>query len=251
MKMILAVVGCIIATAVSLSAQEPATNTPPANGSPPTNAPANGSLTNAPAAADEGVTNEVDIAELMKLPAFTNASGMVMVKISDTLWASAYETTQAEYKQIAGYNPSSFSGERNPVDSVSWNDAMSFCANLSSAEAEKKMLPESFVYTLPTQAQWVSFAAGADLKNAVTSSPTSRSGPQPVGSLSPTGPGLYDIRGNVWEWCLDPENQAFRVARGASWENWIEVNLRPEFCWFGKPDESKNNIGFRVVLIRK
>ena len=249
MKMILAAVGCAIAISCSLSAQE-STNTPAPSAIQVTNGPAaNGAqLTNAPATDNEGGTNEVDITELMKLPAFTNATGMIMVKLSDQLWVSAYETTQEEYKKITGSNPSKFQGPRNPVESVSWNAAMDFCDKLNAAENEKKMLPEKFGYALPTQAQWEALAAGADLKDAVTSSPNTRSGPAPVGSLGPTGPGIFDIRGNVCEWCLDPQDKAYRVARGSSWQNWIEINLRPEFRWYEAPEVSKETIGFRVML---
>ncbi|HEX5221633.1 MAG TPA: SUMF1/EgtB/PvdO family nonheme iron enzyme [Verrucomicrobiae bacterium] len=249
MKTTLAAVSCFLATAVSLLAQAPTTNNTAADAAPLTNAPtANGQqLTNAPAA-DEGDTNKVDIAELMKLPAFTNDTGMIMVKLSDALWVSAYETTQEHYQKIAGSNPSKFPGPRNPVDSVSWNDAMDFCVKLTAAENEKKMLPEKFVYGLPTQAQWDALAAGADLKDAVTSSGTTRSSTAPVGSLGATGPGIYDIRGNVCEWCLDPQDMPYRVARGASWQNWIEINLRPEFRWYEAPEVRKETIGFRVVL---
>jgi len=246
MKMTLALMGCIIATTLALHAQEPSapqadqlTNAPTANGQ---------QTTNAPSADGEGGTNEVDIAELMKLPAFTNDTGMIMVKVSDRLWVSAFETTQDDYKKIAGSNPSRFQGPRNPVESVSWNEAMDFCAKLTAAESEKKMVPEKFVYGLPTQAQWEVLATGADLKNAITSSGTTRSGTAAVGTLGATGPGLYDIRGNVCEWCSDPQDMPYRVARGSSWQNWIETNLRPEFRWYEAPEVRKETIGFRVVF---
>jgi formylglycine-generating enzyme required for sulfatase activity len=125
---------------------------------------------------------------------------------------------------------------------------VNFCAKLTEAEAAKKMLPEGMAYTLPTQAQWEALAAGADLKNAVTGSGTRRATTAPAGSLGATGPGLYDIRGNVCEWCLDPQDKPFRVARGGAWDTFIEINLRPEFRWYAAPEERKNNIGFRVVL---
>jgi formylglycine-generating enzyme required for sulfatase activity len=252
MKMILALVGCVLAASPLLSAQL-GTNTPAPAAKPITNSPAaNGhALTNTPAAEAEGGTNEVTIEDLMKLPAFTNATGMVMVKFSGKLWVSAYETTQDDFKKIAGYNPSRFQGARNPVESVSWNEAMDFCTGLADAENEKKLLPEGFAYTLPTQAQWESFAAGAELKDAITSSGPTRSGTAPVGTLGATGPGLYDIRGNVCEWCLDPQDKAFRVARGAAWDSFIEINLRPEFRWYEAPEVRKEKIGFRVVLSPK
>jgi formylglycine-generating enzyme required for sulfatase activity len=192
-----------------------------------------------------------DSKELIKLPAFTNSVGMEMVKISDSLWAGKYELAQQEYQKIIGNNPSQFQGDRNPVDSVSWNDAMSFCGKLTETERKEEMLPEGFVYTLPTQAQWESFAAGVELKDAATGSGTTRSGTSPVGSLGANSLGLHDVRGNVWEWCLDPQDKPYRVARGAAWDTSIEINLRPEFRWYGPPDDRKNTVGFRCVLVPK
>lgn len=240
MKMILALVGCLALTVLTLPAQE-LTNPPATNGLALTNAPAD----------TEGGTNEVDIKELMKLPSFTNDTGMVMVKISESLWAGACEVAQEDYQKIAGGNPSRFQGARNPVESVSWNEAVDFCAKLTEAEEKKKLLPEGFAYTLPTQAQWESFAVGVDLKDAITSSGATRSGTAPVGTLGATGPGLYDVRGNVCEWCLDPQDKPYRVARGAAWDTFIEINLRPEFRWYEAPENRREKIGFRVVLTPK
>lgn len=206
-------------------------------------------ITNAPPDTASS-TNKPDIKELIKLPGFTNSIGMLMVKISDSLWAGKYEVTQEEYQKAAGGNPSQFRGDRNPVDSVSWNDAMSFCGKLTETERKEEMLPEGFVYTLPTQAQWESFAADVELKDAVTGSGATRSGTSPVGSLGANSLGLHDTRGNVWEWCLDPQDKTFRVARGAAWNTSIEINLRPEFRWYSNgPDDRKNTIGFRCVLV--
>jgi len=204
----------------------------------------------APAAAEgEAAKEKPDIKELLALPAFTNSSGMIMVRISDKLWAGQYELTQGEYQKVAGSNPSQFQSDCNPVDSVSWNDAMSFCQKLTEVEQKEEMLPEGFTYTLPTQAQWESFAASVALKDAITGSGVSRSGTAPVGSLGPSAAGLYDVRGNVLELCLDPQDKAYRVARGAAWNSFIEVNLRPEFRWYTNgPDDRKNTIGFRCVL---
>ncbi len=228
MKLIFAfVTGCALTLSVfSLNAQTPSA------------APAGG----------EAATKKVEIEELMKLPSFTNDTGMVMVKISDTQWVGAYEVTQAEYQKIAGSNPSAFAGDRNPVESVSWSDAMVFCTNLTEAEKKEKMLPEGFAYTLPTQAQWEGFAAAAELTDAVTSEKATRSSPAAVGSLGATAPGLYDIRGNVWEWCLDPQDKPFRVARGGAWNSWIDINLRRDFRWYGEPTVRNNATGFRCLL---
>ncbi len=241
--------GLVVSLALS-PAQEATTNTPPVGqpglANPATAEPA---ATNDQATAEGDAPKELDIKELMALPEFTNSSGIVMVKISDKLWAGKYEVTQKEYQQVAGGNPSQFPGDDNPVESVSWNDAVNFCAKLTEAEEKEKLLPEGMAYTLPTQAQWESFAAGVDLKDAVTGSGARRNGTSPVGSLGASGVGLYDSRGNVWEWCLDPQDKPFRVARGGAWDTFIEVNLRPEFRFYGNgPDDRKSSIGFRCVL---
>jgi|GEM_PF-3583765 len=240
MKMILALVGCVALTILSVCAQdstEESTNSTPT----PTSTPAE----------SDGGTNEVTIEDLMKLPSFTNETGMVMVKLSGRLWVGAYEVTQAEYQKVAGSNPSRFQSALNPVESVTWNEAVTFCEKLTAAEVEKKMLPEGFAYSLPTQAQWESFAAGVQLKDAVTSNGLTRSGTASVGTLGASGAGLYDVRGNVCEWCLDPQNQPYRVARGAAWNTFIEINLRPEFRWYEEPVNRRDKIGFRVVLATK
>jgi formylglycine-generating enzyme required for sulfatase activity len=189
------------------------------------------------------------IEDLMKGNVFTNTADMVMIRISPNLWVGKYEVTQKEYRKVTSSSPSRFPGDLNPVDSVSYNDAMAFCSKLNDLERKEEMLPVGFSYTLPTQAQWESLAAGATLDAAVTSNNSSRTGTAPVGSLAPTGPGVYDIRGNVMEWCLDPTDAAFRVLRGGSWQDWIEPKLRPEFRHYSDgPDERQDTFGFRVIL---
>jgi formylglycine-generating enzyme required for sulfatase activity len=69
-----------------------------------------------------------------------------------------------------------------------------------------------------------------------------------VGSLSPKN-GIYDLRGNVSEWCADPSGGPYRVLRGGSWEDWIEINLRLEFRVMVSPEDAKNTYGFRCVLV--
>jgi formylglycine-generating enzyme required for sulfatase activity len=203
--------------------------------------------TNAPPALS---TNKPTAKELMKGDSFTNSVEIVMVKISPTLWAGKFLVTQEEYQKVMGSNPSEFRGERNPVDSVSWNDVLGFCAKLSQMERKEEMLPEGFVYTLPTQAQWESLAAGANLSDAVTGQGTPRSGTAPVGSLGPNSFGLFDIRGNLWEFCLNPDDKPYRVLKGGAWNTSLEVNLRPEFRWYSTgPDDRKNYYGFRCVLV--
>lgn len=206
------------------------------------------------ASAVETEEEKPDINEIINTSTeFTNSVGMVMKKAGG-VWVSAYETAQKEYQEVTGSNPSGFRGENRPVDSVSWEAAYAFCVKLNEHEKSNDMLPDGYQYALPTQTQWETLAAGVPLANAVTSSGTRRSGTAEVGSLKPTGAGLYDLRGNVMEWCTDrstfPSDGTYRTLRGGSWADWIEINLRPEFAVMVPPEEAQNTYGFRCVLVK-
>jgi formylglycine-generating enzyme required for sulfatase activity len=198
-------------------------------------------------AADSSGTNDTNVAKVPG-PQFTNSVGMELVRISGGSWAGKFEVTQKEYQKITGSNPSAFPGDKLPVDSVSWNDAVEFCRKLTEYDIKEKKLPEGYFYTLPTEGEWESFAASAALDDAVTSFGGSRGGTSPVGSLRPNAQGLYDVRGNVMEFCLTDPSQPYRILRGGSWQDFIEINLRSEFRYYCQPDERKNTFGFRCVL---
>lgn len=178
--------------------------------------------------------------------AVTNTVGMILVKISPGLWAGKFETTQDAYQQVTHANPSAYKGAQRPVDSVSWNEAMAFCQKLT--DKEKAQLPAGFAYTLPTQDQWLTLMADAALPDAVMKLNGNYSSTAPVGSLGANRLGLYDTRGNVMEWCLDPLDQPYRVLRGGAWNTFLEVNARPVFLWKVSPDAAENFFGFRVIL---
>jgi formylglycine-generating enzyme required for sulfatase activity len=191
------------------------------------------------------------IKDLMEKSQFTNATGIVMTRISDNLWAGVYLVTQEEYAKVMGNNPSQFRNDRSPVDSVSWNEAQAFCSRLVAMEDKEKMMPEGFGYTLPTQAQWEMMAGATTLAASVTSLKGNRQGTAAADSLPANSLGICDARGNLWQWCLDPADKPYRVLRGAAWNEWREVNLRPEFRWYSNGPYDKQNIyGFRVVLVR-
>jgi formylglycine-generating enzyme required for sulfatase activity len=200
---------------------------------------------------DDGTNDVIKLKDLMATnDVVTNTVGVVLVKISPGLWAGKFETTQKAYTKVMGGNPSAFGGDNNPVDSVSWNDAMDFCRKLTDKEQIAKQLPHGYAYSLPTEDQWVKLAGDASLSDAVMSLPPNHhSSTESVGSLKPNSLGLYDIRGNVMEWCLDSHDpKSYRVLRGGAWDSFVETSLRIEFRNYAKPDDKKNDYGFRVVL---
>jgi formylglycine-generating enzyme required for sulfatase activity len=202
----------------------------------------------APAPAPDTLTNAAPLLKdlMTSNNIVTNTVGIVLLKISPSLWAGKYEVTQEAYQKLTRGNPSAFQGSQNPVDSVSWNDAVGFCGKLTTEEA--KELPNGWSYTLPTEAQWLMLSAGAADADAVTSLKGRKSGTAPVGSLGANSLGLYDTRGNVMEWVLDSHDASFRVLKGGAWDTFTEVNSRPEFQWKVGPDDKKSSFGFRVLL---
>jgi formylglycine-generating enzyme required for sulfatase activity len=179
----------------------------------------------------------------------TNSVGMVLVKISNGLWAGKFDTAQDAYQQVMNNNPSAFNNPQRPVDSVSWNDAIGFCTKLTAKE--KTQLPDGYSYNLPTQSQWETLVANATLTDAVMKLNNGNiSSTAPVGSLGPNSFGLYDMRGNVWAWCLDAVDPATHVLRGGAWDTISEPTSRVVFRWYYsiQNDKPQNNFGFRVVL---
>jgi formylglycine-generating enzyme required for sulfatase activity len=178
----------------------------------------------------------------------TNSVGMILLKVSDNLWAGKYDVTQKEYQKIMGINPSAFGGPNFPVDSVSWNDAMDFCKKMTDADIKEMEIPDGYYYTLPTEDEWESLVGDATVEEAVTSASGDRTGTSPVGSMKPNNLGLCDMRGNVMQFTLGDDSKPYRVLRGGSWQDSIEINLRTIFRFYTPPDNRQNTFGFRCVL---
>ena len=185
-------------------------------------------------------------AELLALfreeKSITSTLGMVMVWVDKGYRVSQYETTQREFERVMKTNPSKFKGDSRPVENVTWEEAGEFCKKLTEKERAEGRLPKEFYYTLPAEEQWEYYVDEASLKDAITSELGDRRNTENVGGLGPNKFGLYDVRGNVWEWCSTP------VARGGSWrtfEDWLAISFR----YVGTPGTRYDDIGFRCVLL--
>ncbi len=197
------------------------------------------------------------------------------VEISKPLYMGVYEVTQAEYEAVTGQNPGNFKGTNNPVENVSWNEAVSFCAKLEEKEKAAGKLPAGHEYRLPTEAEWeYACRAGGkgkwcfgDDESQLTKyawfTVNSESKTHPVGLKRANAWGLHDMHGNVWEWCKDwfgdyspgkakdPCNNAsgsIRVFRGGSWSNAAGDCQSADRGAYDGPSNQSDYRGFRVVL---
>ncbi|MFN6569146.1 bifunctional serine/threonine-protein kinase/formylglycine-generating enzyme family protein [Dendronalium sp. ChiSLP03b] len=199
-----------------------------------------------------------------------------------------YEITQAQYQAIMGTNPSNFKGEKRPVENVSWNDAVEFCKKLSQKTGK--------TYRLPSEAEWeyacragtttpfyfgetittnLANYQGTDFTfGSTTYSGNYSKGPKgqyrkettEVGSFPPNAFGLYDMHGNVWEWCQDFYHKNYNGAPtdGSAWlnDNDNKARLLRGGCWLNSPDFCRSAyrvrleadlrgyvFGFRVVVV--
>ncbi len=171
----------------------------------------------------------------------TNSLGMVLVWVKAGYRVAKYEVMQSQYEQLTGANPSRFSGPSHPVESVTWIEATQFCKQLTEKEQKAGKLPKAYSYSLPTEKQWEYFVDNAKLEDAITSYLGDRRKTEDVGGLGPNDFGLYDVRGNVWEWCTDT------VARGSSWMSYEDYIWVP-FRFIGESERRYDDIGFRIIL---
>ncbi|MCK5805321.1 MAG: formylglycine-generating enzyme family protein [Lentisphaeria bacterium] len=198
------------------------------------------------------------------------------VRISHPFWMGKHEVTQAEYEKLAGKNPSRFKGTRNPVEMVSWNDAVAFCEKLTERERSSGRLLAGYAYRLPTEAEWEYAARGGAKSRGTKYSGSdnvdkvvwhiSNSGGKtyPVGQKKGNELGIFDMSGNVFEWCLDwhdagyygksprvdPANTVSAsscVIRGGCWMTSAR-NCRVADRYWNGPGFTSDCIGFRVCL---
>ena len=197
------------------------------------------------------------------------------VTLSD-YWIGETEVTQALWEAVMGSNPSSFKGDNRPVEKVSWDDCQEFIRKLNALTGK--------TFALPTEAQWEYAARGGNKSrhckyagsNTIGDVAWYRENCYDKGSSSPdygTHPvkgkqanelGLYDMSGNVWEWCSDwegeyssssqtnptgPSSGSRRVYRGGGWCGYA-WGCRVSDRNYDAPDNRSNYLGFRLSLVR-
>lgn len=194
------------------------------------------------------------------------------VRITQSFYLGIHEVTQEQYETVMGYNPSEFKGPEHPVEQVNWLEAVAFCEKLSLLPEERAA---ARTYRLPTEAEWeyacragtrTHFHFGdndSSLAHYAWYRANSDLSTHPVGKRLPNNWGLYDMQGNVAEWCADwygwytsdevsdPQGLIMgsgRVFRGGIW------GFPPRGCWsVGRdgslPKERYSDIGFRVAAV--
>ena len=200
-----------------------------------------------------------------------------------------FAVTQGEYLAVMGTNPSYFPGDLSrPVEQVTWYDATNYCAQLTARERSAGRLPAGYVYRLPTESEWeyacragttTPFHYGNELRSGMANfygyyeyrvgNPSYYNAlgiylgrTTSVGSYAPNAWGLYDMHGNVWEWCQDwygpypggavsdPQGApagSSRVIRGGDWFYYANF-CRSARRNFYDPTSRYRYFGFRVVL---
>ncbi len=212
----------------------------------------------------------------------SNEGPLTNVTLTQGFWIGQYEVTQQEYLAVTGSNPSAFPGDLSrPVSSVSWFDATNYCVMRTQQELAAGRIPAGSLYRLPTEAEWECAArAGTSTRFSYGDDPTYASLPDhawfsqnagatvhPVGQKLPNSWGLYDMAGNVWEWCQDwfgplsggvqtdptgpPSNSTgLKVMRGGAYDFFSPDCRSARRNFFGvSPFLTDSDLGFRVVLI--
>jgi formylglycine-generating enzyme required for sulfatase activity len=188
------------------------------------------------------------------------------VSITRPFYMGKYEVTQGQWQAVMGNNTSYFkNGENCPVEQVSWDAAQHFLAKLNESN-------DGFHYRLPGEAEW-EYASRAgtigdyagDLDSMAWYDKNSGNRTHPVGTKKPNAWGLYDMHGNVWEWCQDwydenyyrnsassepqgPSNGQYRVLRGGSWNLNASLSRSARRGW-NAPDSRGYDLEFRVVAV--
>jgi len=206
---------------------------------------------------------------------FGDESPQRQVTISRGFWLAETPTTQSQWLRVMENNPSRFTGDLNrPVEMISWNDAKKFAEQLTERMRKQGVIDGNQRFGLPTEAQWeYACRAGTTTRYSFGNNENqladhawfcsnSNQSTQPVRQLKPNPWGLFDMHGNVWEWCEDcfgeykadsvtdptgPNEGMYRVLRGGSW--FLDLLFLRSACRHGgAPVICSNDVGVRLIL---
>ncbi len=186
------------------------------------------------------------------------------VRLTNGFWLLETPVTQAMWWRVMGRNPSWFKGKWHPVERVNWYNSQEFCRNLRQKLGQEVRLPSEAQWEYACRAGSMRNYAG-DLDSMAWYIKNSHSRTRPVGQKKPNDWGLYDMLGNIFEWCLDyydekyyagtptsnPVNRtvsACRVTRGGSWGSSGEI-CRPAQRFKFSPEDQRDFLGLRVLLV--
>ncbi len=239
--------------------------------------------------ADDMVQKQISLEEGSDIPdTFVFVQGGTVniwiyeVTVSD-FYIGKYEVTQAEWQEVMGSNPSNFKGDNKPVEQVTWYDAVEFCNKKSRKEGLEEVYSGSGPnikcdfskngYRLPTEAEWEFAAKGGNKSKDYTYSGSnniaeiawyvgnSNKSTKHVGGKKPNELGIYDMSGNVYEWCWDwygsyssnsqsnpvePPWDSSRMLFGGSWSS-SAYDCQVVNRDFIKPFREDSGIGFRLA----
>lgn len=207
--------------------------------------------------------------KMVKVEGGTFEMGGKQVTLKD-YYICETEVTQAQYKAVTGTNPSFFKSDNNPVETIKWDDAKAYCDKLNKTGKA----PKGWSFTLPTEAQWeyaarggkknkgYIYSGGNDFEKVAWYQGNSGLQTHPVKQKKGNELGLYDMSGNVMEWCLDEKEEGKwiwketdHVLRGGCWgvdEEKCRItaqNKKVYALYRNGGSIGDNAIGFRVVLV--
>ena len=189
------------------------------------------------------------------------------VTLSSSYYIGKTEVTQALWTAVMGSNPSWFKGDDLPVEQVSWYDCQAFIEKLNSLTGRKFRLPTSaeweFAAKGGTKSQGYIYSGSDNIEEVAWYDSNSSNKTHPVATKVANELGIYDMSGNVWEWCNDwdgnysseaqtdptgPESGTYRVYRGGGWSSTLTSSCRSDHRYRDKPDGPGYSLGFRLAL---
>jgi formylglycine-generating enzyme required for sulfatase activity len=220
-------------------------------------------------------TEPIPMTNMVAIKAGTFMRIKYPVAISRDFWIGKYEVTQGEFSAIMGRDPSHFPGDSNrPVEKITFFDASNYCAVLTRREQELGHLPAGYEYRLPSEAEWeyacragstnlFSFGDDAGIADEYAwTGENCDATTHPVGLKRPNPWGLYDMHGNVWEWCSDwfapypaapltdpvgAVSNKYKVFKGGGWNQEAQY-ARSSSRFMMSPSNGIHFVGFRIVL---